>query len=212
MRPTKLTTPRAAAVAGIVFAVLMGTSYVLVRLAVPAGPNDLEWIEDRGNVVEFALGLVPFAGIAFLWFIGVMRDHIGALEDRFFATVMLGSGLLYLAMTFVSAALAGGLLAAFDAAATQTIESGLYDFDQAVVYRTSSVFALRMAAVFMISAATIWLRTNLMRRSTVLVTYALAVVLLVVASYSLWVTLIFPAWILALSITLLVMGPRRQPS
>ena len=107
---------------------------------------------------------MPFAGIAFLWFIGVMRDHIGALEDRFFSTVMLGSGLLYLAMTFVSVALAGGVLTAFEVAATQTIESGLYDFDHSVIYRTSSVFALRMGAVFMISAATIWLRTNLMRK------------------------------------------------
>lgn len=33
------------------------------------------------------------AGIAFLWFIGVIRDRSGAHEDRFFATVFLGSGL-----------------------------------------------------------------------------------------------------------------------
>jgi hypothetical protein len=54
-----------------------------------------------------ALYLVPFAGIAFLWFIGVLRDRLGELEDRFFATVFFGSGLLFLAMLFASAAVAG---------------------------------------------------------------------------------------------------------
>ena len=57
-----------------------------------------------------ALNLVPFAGIAFLWFMGVVRDRLGSNEDRFFATVFLGSGLLFLAMLFTSAAIAGGLI------------------------------------------------------------------------------------------------------
>jgi hypothetical protein len=61
--------------------------------------------------VAIALNLVPFAGIAFLWFVGVLRDRIGEREDRFFATVFLGSGLLFVAMIFVSAAIAGGLIA-----------------------------------------------------------------------------------------------------
>jgi hypothetical protein len=39
-----------------------------------------------------------------LWFIGVLRDRLGQLEDRFFATVFFGSGLLFLAMLFTSAA------------------------------------------------------------------------------------------------------------
>ena len=141
----KLTTPRAAAVAGIVFAVLMGTAYVLARLAIPSDATDREWLVERADLVQFALELVPFAGIAFLWFIGVMRDRVGALEDRFFSTVLLGSGLLYLALTFVSVALAGGFLAAYKVAPTQALESGLYDFNRSVIYRTSTVFALRMA-------------------------------------------------------------------
>ena len=54
------------------------------------------------------MNLIPFAGIAFLWFIGVLRDRIGEREDRFFATVFLGSGLLFVAMLFVAAAIAAG--------------------------------------------------------------------------------------------------------
>ena len=207
----KLTTPRAAAVAGIVFAVLMGSAYVLARLAIPADATKREWLVQRADLVKFGLGLVPFAGIAFLWFIGVMRDRVGALEDRFFSTVLLGSGLLYLAMTFVSVALAGGILTAYKVAPTQAIESGLYDFDRTVIYRTSTVFALRMGAVFMICAGTIWLRTRLLRPWAVLVTYGLALVQLLGVGYSLWVTLILPAWVLLVSLVFLITGPRQQP-
>jgi hypothetical protein len=61
---------------------------------------------------ELQLNAVPFAGIAFLWFMGVLRDRLGAKEDRFLATVFLGSGLLFLAMLFVAAAFLGGILIA----------------------------------------------------------------------------------------------------
>jgi len=45
-----------------------------------------------------------------LWFIGVLRDRLGEREDKFFATVFFGSGLLFLAMLFAAAAVAGALI------------------------------------------------------------------------------------------------------
>ena len=107
-----LRTPRAAAIAGIAFALLLGTALVLFRIAVPADPRDAgAWLDDpwRKNSVEVALNLIPFAGLAFLWFVGVIRDRIGAAEDRFFATVFLGTAFLFVGMLFVAAALADGL-------------------------------------------------------------------------------------------------------
>ena len=65
------------------------------------------------RTVTLALNLSRTAGIAFLWFIGVIRDLLSENEDRLFATVFLGSGLLFLALTFIGAALAAGLLSAF---------------------------------------------------------------------------------------------------
>jgi hypothetical protein len=99
------TAPGAAAVAGIVFSVLLITSLVLIRISIPDDPLEAgDWLAGRWRGVSLALNLLPFAGIAFLWFIGVVRDRLGNNEDRFFATVFLGSGLLYLAMLFTSAA------------------------------------------------------------------------------------------------------------
>jgi hypothetical protein len=108
-----LRTPRAAAVAGVLFALLLTTALVLVRTAVPGEPGDGSWLADpsRRRQVILTLNLVPFSGIAFLWFIGVVRDRIGEREDRFFATVFLGSGLLFIAMLFVASAVAAGSLA-----------------------------------------------------------------------------------------------------
>ena len=96
-----LTTPRAAAIAGIVFSVLLIISLVLIRISVPDDPQDAgAWLPHSWKTVNLALHLLPFAGIAFLWFIGVLRDRIGPHQDRFFGTVFLGSGLLFLAMLF----------------------------------------------------------------------------------------------------------------
>ena len=109
-------TPRAAAVAGIAFSVLLTATFVLIRLAVPKDPVAAgDWLTDGSRRDRFvlALNLLPFAGIAFLWFIGVLRDRIGANEDRFFATVFLGSGLLFVAMLFTCGAVAGGLVLSF---------------------------------------------------------------------------------------------------
>src|SRR5207244_6006962 len=82
--------PRAAAIAGILFALLLTAALVLVRVGAPPDSGDTgAWLTDPSSrrLVALALNLVPFAGIAFLWFIGVVRDRIGQREDRFFATV-----------------------------------------------------------------------------------------------------------------------------
>jgi hypothetical protein len=201
----KLKTPRAAALAGILFAVLLSSSVVLIRLSIPADPTDAgTWLKERAGTVSLALSLLPFAGIAFLWFIGVVRDRLGHLEDQFFSTVFFGSGLLFLAMTFVSAALAGGVLATYALESNKLVESGMYTLIRTVMYRITSVYAFRMAGVFMISLATIWVRTRVMPRWLAFLTYALALGLLLSISSSPWVTLIFPAWVFVVSAYILL--------
>jgi len=205
----RLKTPRAAAVAGILFALLYGTSLVLLSLSVPGRrSSDIALLATNASTIALALNLLPFAGIAFLWFIGVIRDRLGDLEDRFFSTVFLGSGLLFLATTFVGAALAGGLFSSYANASTTTIDIGLYNYGRTVMYQIINIYADRMAGVFMISLSTIWLRTNLMHRGWVILTYALALVLLLSIGLAIWVILIFPAWVLVISIYFLIINLR----
>jgi hypothetical protein len=161
------------------------------------------WLGGNTGLVSLALTLVPFAGIAFLWFMGVVRAHLGKLEDQFFSSVLVGSGLLFLAMTFVSAAIAGGIMASYAIAADQLTAGGVLIFGRALMYTIMNVYAIRMAGVFMISLGTIWLQARAVPRPFVFVTYALALLLLVTISFSLWVILIFPAWVFVISIYIL---------
>ena len=198
----RLTAPRAAAVAGILFAVLFATSLILMRTGLGDDPFvGSQWYERGAAQVRVALFLLPYAGISFLWFIGVVRDRLGEFEDRFFATIFLGSGLVFLAMVFVSSAIAGGLLVY---GGTKAPAEDVAVFGRVLMLQISNIYALRMAGVFMISLGTIWLRTGLMKRWTVAVTWGLALVLLVLISLSLWVTLIFPVRVFLISVLILL--------
>ncbi|BCI51284.1 hypothetical protein NIIDNTM18_05620 [Mycolicibacterium litorale] len=195
----RLSTPRAAALAGVLFAVIFGTALVLIRTALPDGAAPGSQWADGSRQLRTAAVLMPFAGIAFLWFIGVVRDGFGRYEDRFFATVFFGSGLLFLAMMFVASGVGAGL----ETMSGHAAGSAAVALGQSVLLSISKTYALRMAAVFMMSLATIWLRTGLMPRPLVWGTYALAVVLLAAAEVSMWLTLAFPAWVLVVSLLLL---------
>ncbi len=200
-----LRTPRAAAMAGIVFSVLLITALTLLNLAAPAHAEDLgAWAADshRRAAIVVALNLVPFSGIAFLWFIGVVRDRIGDREDRFFATVFLGSGLLFVAMLFVAAAMAGGLLAAL-ARSAASVHAETRSVSRGTTSILLNVYAMRMAAVFTIATANITIRTRVVSRWVAVVGIVVGVVLLVSVGLSRWVELLFPVWILLLSVEIL---------
>ena len=206
-------TPRSAALAGIAFSILFTVVVVLVRSAVPADPADAgQWLSDssRRDAMLFALGLVPFAGIGFLWFVGVLRDRVGDAEDRFFATVFLGSGLLFVAMLFVASAVAAGLVASAGHDRDSLVGSGAWEVGRRTTYELATVYAMRMAAVFTLATSTILLRTMLAPRWLVGSGYAVAILLLVTVGFFPWVELVFPSWVFALSLYVLIAGFRRE--
>jgi hypothetical protein len=204
-----LKAPRAGAIAGIVFSILLIISLVLLRVSVPADPADAgRWLSASGKSVTFALNLLPFAGVAFLWFIGVLRDRMGAQEDRFFATVFLGSGLLFLAMTFASSAVAGGLMMSYGAIPEKLMDSGIYTFARTVSYQFANVYAIRMAGVFMISTCTLAIRIGIFPRWMAFLGYALALLLLLSVGNLYWAPLIFPLWALVISVYVLLANLR----
>jgi hypothetical protein len=207
-----LKTPRSAAIAGIIFAVLYGASMVLLNISLSQeSAAGLARTVTDPRTVFLALNLIPYAGIAFLWFIGVIRDLLSESEDRLFATVFLGSGLLFLALTFIGAALSAGLLSATATESSVLVQSGVMIFGSMVVYNIFNIYAVRMSGIFMISLATIWFRTGVMHRSWAYLTYVLALVLLLSIDYSFWVTLILPGWVLIVSIYILIRNLHNQP-
>jgi hypothetical protein len=196
---------RSAAIAGIIFAVLLLAGLAMIRIALSESSlQALETNEQRRSLIRLSLQLVPFAGIAFLWFIGVIREQLGDVEDRLFSTVFLGSGLLFLAMLFMGAVTSTGLLALL---AGPDPDAELFAFGRSTTQTLISVYAMRMAAVFTISVSTLGIRTAGLPRWVSFLGYLVALTLLVAAGEHRWFQLMFPAWVLLVSIVILVIRP-----
>jgi hypothetical protein len=207
---SKLTTPRAAAIAGILFSVLLLISLILVRISVPSDPQDAgTWLSGNWKTVNLALNLLPFAGIAFLWFIGVIRDRLGNNEDRLFATVFLGSGLSFLAMLFSTAAVAGSIISVYGTSPNALISSGIYTFGRTLTYEIMTVYTMKMAGVFMLSTCTLSLRTGIFPRWMAFLGIALALILLLTITLIPWAPVLFPLWVLLISMHILLANLRK---
>lgn len=204
----RLSTPRAAGLAGVVFAILFAVTQVLIHTAMPQTVGEhARWTPADNTGITTVTVLMPFVGISFLWFLAVVRDGFGHMEDRFYATVFLGSGLLFVAMIFVATAVAAGLVAV-GGGGDPGVHAAVVDFATAVMVSASKTYALRMAAVFMISLATIWLKTALMPGWLAVASYMTALTLLIVSDRIEWATLAFPVWVFVVSVMILIRGHR----
>jgi len=209
-----LTTPRAAGVAGIAFAVLFVLALLLLRQGVGQELDNetvLQNVSGTGSASNLALiGLyaVPFAGIAFVWFIAVVRDRVGAHEDRFFATVFLGSGLLFVAMLFASTAVLGGLIAGNRYGTAAPTDVATVGFARSVGYSFLFVYASKVAGVFTLVMSTIIRRLD-WPRWTFLSGYATAILLILSITFFEPIVVLFAAWVSAISLYVLVTGGRQ---
>jgi len=191
---------------------MFGAIVVLFRSVLPLDPRSAgTWLTDSGDrrALDVALALIPFCGIFFLWFMGAVRAHIGEAEDKFFATIVLGSGLLFIAMLFVFGALFGALINL----------AGLYDGDpplamwrlgREISFNVAIVYAMRVGAVFMFSSTVIAYRLRNHVRPVIVVGFAGALLLLFASPTTPWLQLVFPFWVLLVSVNILVLAYRRR--
>ncbi|MFJ3203237.1 hypothetical protein [Streptomyces sp. NPDC086989] len=197
-----LSTPKAAGLAGVVFAVLLAAAMVLARISLPegAGGEEVALAPGRRGELTTAVELIPFAGIAFLWFMGALRQHTGDAEDRFIATVFLGSGLVFVACLFGAVAAAATVLDADDPTG----------FGRHFAYTLLTTYGMRMAAVFVLATSTLGRKLGVLPRPLVLIGTVAGLVLLVVGSTLPWSELVFPAWALLISLYILRTARRNR--
>jgi hypothetical protein len=209
----RLKTPSAAAIAGLLFSVLLIAAFWLLRSSVPADPQEPgAWLHASSSRVALGINLIPFAGVAFLWFVGVLRDRLGQMEDRFFATIFFGSGLLFLGMLFLVATIVGGILIAFEAKPEELIGSATFHFARAAAYAAINVYMVKMASVFMITSSTVFFYTGITPRWLAISGYALSLLLLFGSYYISWSFFVFPVWVALISIFIIVDNLRRRPA
>jgi len=207
----RLRTPRAAAVAGILFSGLLIAAFLLFLSAVPR--DSLEhgtWLATGLDRVVLAINLIPFAGVAFLWFIGVVRDRLAEAEDRLFATVFLGSGLLFLVLMFAATAVFGAIVLVHVAHPEALRDSPAFALARAFAYTLVNVYAIRMAGVFMLITSTIALRTAFIARWMAAPGFAMGLFLLFASPWIDWSFIAFPIWALLISLYLLITNMRND--
>jgi len=209
-----LRTPRAAGIAGVVSAVMLGGAMILVRKAIPGHPvAAATWLADSSSrdALKVALALLPFGGIAFLWFMGAVRDFVGGREDRFFATVFLGSGLLYVAMLLVFGAVASAFLLTIDKMRDTSQATDLWHYGRYLTVALLTEYAPRMAGVFTLTSTTIGTRLGIMPRWLSMLGYLVGLVLLLIVSSITWSEIVFPCWVLVVGIFLITHQVRGIP-
>jgi hypothetical protein len=204
----QLRAPWAASIAGLLFAVLFTAALLLLRSSPLTTADDAELVrlfatgQDLGIIVG-GLYLAPFAGIMFLWFLAVIRDQIGEREDRFFATVFFGSGLLFVALILVAATVASAPVVGVRYLGLEVPSAAEMGQARALSYTVLFAFSTRAAAVFLISLGTIGLRSRTFPNWFAWTGYLLGVVLLVVVSFWDWIVLVLPAWVAIVSLFIL---------
>lgn len=205
---------------GIVHAVLLLVAFVIIHRYLPdvnATESQLQAFysgDGRRRLVLFAcLYLMPFAGIAYIWFTVALRAWLqGAVKrlNRLLADVLLVCGVIYVALLFCGGA----------AISIVSIDPVIGDQQLAVPlarqfphYGASLIliFALRMAAMTTFALSNIARHTTVFPRWFVYSGFGVGVALLLTASLNPLLIALFPIW-LTLFCTFVILQARTRPS
>lgn len=210
----QLRAPWAAGVAGLLFAVLFTAALLLLRNEPMLTATDAELVRQfaTGHDVQWVVAglyLGPFAGIMFLWFIAVIRDQIGEREDRFFATVFFGSGLLFVALLFTAMAVASAPVVGVRYLGQEPPSAREVELARGLSYTLLFAFATRAAAVFLIATATVGIKSAVFPRWFARIGYLVGFLLLLVVVFWDWIILVLPVWVALVSLYILRRGRSR---
>jgi hypothetical protein len=207
---------RFTAIAGIVYAVLFIASFWLMADVPKPGASSQEIVDyyesGESNAVSLvALYLMPFSGIAFLWFIVSLRMWISSrVEHRIsvlFSNIQLVSGIVFLALLFASAAALSVAALAMDVGGDGLSPINAAEFPQ---YGSSLffVFAMRMGAMFVFTTMNIGRASKILPTWFVIVGVAVGLLMLLTASFNRALVLVFPMWVLILCLLILLHARR----
>ena len=202
----KLRSPRSAAISGILCSLLIVTVMIVLRGGAIVDPAEIDrdWLEARSATASWILVLIPFAGLCFLWFTGVMRDLLGELEDKFLSTVFLGSGIMLVVIMFVWAAAYGAIFSTYHVVGDGLTDLNIFIYATAFNNELIGNYLLRMGAVYMLSSSMLWIRTKVVPRWLIIVTIIVGVAFLLFARELVWARFLGPAWGLMVSIYILI--------
>jgi hypothetical protein len=202
---------RVAATSGIVFAGLFVAALALVHRAPTLSDPDAAYAAFYANggdqlFVAVGLYLVPFAGIAFLWHMTAMRDVLDTpapAPSTMAHGLNLLAGIIFVTLLFAGTAAVGatgfgvyfGHTPAEDPAAARALTG--------VGYGLVFVFAVRGAGMFAITTTTLLRTAGVLPKIPAVLAYLLAAFLLLAVTNNPAALLVFPAWVVLISVFLL---------
>ena len=199
----------AASIAGLIFGGLLIAAILLFGRQPGADATRDEvnaWLSDDGADTSAitALYLASFAVIAFLWFMAVIRRRIGDREDRFFATVFLGSGILAGAAILVGSSVLAAAAHVARSYGADAIDFGDYVPLQSIGWGVLGVHSARVAAVFILTTSTLVLRTRVLPKWLAILGYVIGTGLIITPFSIIEQTMVFPAWVILVSLVILI--------
>ena len=187
------------------------SSIARILLALPPDltapdPEITAWYSDAGNriLLTAGLSLSIVAAVSFLWFIAVIRRRIGDREDRFFATVFLGSGIILTVLMLVGAASIASTAVTVDLADGHVPDVDVLRALTGLGMTLLILVLVRVQAVFIVSASTLALRTGSFSRWLSYFGYGMALWMFFLPLLIEPLRLGFPIWVATLSVALLV--------
>lgn len=202
----------AAAVAGIAYSVLTVVAMVQLSRFPSLGLSEEEltaWFNEdvhQGWMIG-SLALASVGSVAFLWFIAVIRRRLGDLEDKFFGTVFLGSGIVYVVVWLIGAAALAAPAVVMAQADAATVSPSSASLAGGLGGALILVVAPRLQAVFVFSTSTVIMRSRVLPSWMAILGYATGLVLFVVPLVTEPVGLLFPGWVFVLSVVMMVKHP-----
>lgn len=207
---------RAAGVTGVLFAVLLTVGLVLVRQGPGLDSDDAAYAAFYASggarvLVTLGLYIVPFAGIACLWHMIATRTLLQVLRPRSWSQIPhwlhLAAGVLFVCMLFVGTAAVGAVALLTEFSSAPLPSPDIARSLSSIGYATVFVYGVRAAGMYMFATTGLARSAGLLPRSAAIVSYVVATLLLVSATFHPAILLVFPAWVLLFSILLLVRRP-----
>jgi hypothetical protein len=204
-------TARIAAISGLVFAVLFVAALVLVHRSPTLGDPDATYAAfyaDGGDQLFVAVGLylVPFAGIAFLWHMTAIRNVLDTLTpapSTMAHGLNLLAGIVFVTLLFAGTAAVGATAFGVYFGHAPVEDPSTARALTAVGYGLVFVFAVRGAGMFAITTTTLLRNAGVLPKIPAVVAYLLAAFLLLAVTKNPAALLVFPAWVVLISVFLL---------
>jgi hypothetical protein len=206
---------RTAGWSGLLFAGLLVASLLLVSRVPGLGDSDAAYRSFYAGGAEtltvVGLYLVPFAGIACLWHMIATRTLMQVRRPGSWTEVPhwlhLAASVIFVCLLFAGTAAVGAvaLLTEFSSAPLPgpDVARALSSLGYALVF----VYGVRAAGMYMLTTTGLMRTAQLLPRPLVLLSYLAAAFLLLSVTFHPAILLVFPGWVLMVSIVLLVHRP-----